>query len=308
MNFDPTRQIIEHYHQARYLRRASDAELEQRLADIVNNSVRVSVDAMVIPVKGKKFEECCVRSIECAEELNIRHGTYSAKFTGKPFKEILPFDETRRARIIRAAQPFSAAPSPCLLRFGRLDHMLGLYNQGELMIQPAKRFMDSDICAVQDDECSIEVKGILSTEEVRRVVANPQDVPDEERDHVFHIRLNIDGYGLYCMGKTPELRMIADWGATGAVVINDPAEFERRLLHAVNKEFPGTRSYFADVTYLDPYSPPSGIPNVATTKHFRYAYQDERRLVVRGADMGDGKLIRMGPLDDIATLIHLDIS
>ena len=186
--------------------------------------------------------------------------------------------------------------------------MLDLYNQGELMIQPAKRFMDSDICAVQDDECSIEVKGILSTEEVRRVVANPQDVPDEERDHVFHIRLNIDGYGLYCMGKTPELRMIADWGATGAVVINDPAEFERRLLHAVNKEFPGARSYFADVTYLDPYSPPSGIPNVATTKHFRYAYQDERRLVVRGADMGDGKLIRMGPLDDIATLIHLDIS
>src|SRR5690606_2313944 len=99
MNFDPTRQIIEHYHQTRYLRRASDAELEQRLADIVNNSVRVSVDAMVIPVKGKKFEECCVKSIECAEELNIRHGTYSAKFTGKPFKEILPFDETRRAAV-----------------------------------------------------------------------------------------------------------------------------------------------------------------------------------------------------------------
>ncbi|GLC62957.1 hypothetical protein PLESTB_001964900 [Pleodorina starrii] len=147
--------------------------------------------------------------------------------------------------------------------------MQGLYNEGELMIQPAKRFMDSDICAVHDDECSIEVKGTLSTEEVRRVVANPQDVPDEERDHVFNIRMNIDGYGLYCLGKTPELRMIADWGATGAVIINHPAEFEKRLLCAVEQEFPGARSYFADVTYLDPYSPPSGIPNVATTKHFR---------------------------------------
>lgn len=308
MKADPTRQIIEHYRQTRYLRRASDAELEQRLANIVNNTVRVSVDALIVPLKGQTFAELCVRLTECAEELRIRHGTYSAKFTGKPFKEMLPFDEPRRARIKRAGQPFSAAPPRCLLRFGRLDHMQGLYNEGELMIQPAKRFMDSDICAVHDDECSIEVKGTLSTEEVRRVVANPQDVPDEERDHVFNIRMNIDGYGLYCLGKTPELRMIADWGATGAVIINHPAEFEKRLLCAVEQEFPGARSYFADVTYLDPYSPPSGIPNVATTKHFRYAYQDERRLVVQGADVGDGKLIRLGPLHDIATMIHLDIS
>ena len=307
MKADPTRQVIEHYHQTRYLRRASDAELEQRLADIVNNTVRVSVDALIIPLKGQKFAEFCVRLTECAEELRIRHGAYSAKFTGKPFKEMLPFDEPRRARIIRAAQPFSAAPNPCLLRFGRLDHMQSLYNEGELMIQPAKRFMDSDICAVQDDECSIEVKGILSSEEVRRVVANPQDVPDEERDHVFNIRMNIDGYGLYCLGKTPELRMIADWGATGAVIIDHPAEFEKRLLCAVEQELPGARSYFADVSYLDPYSPPSGIPNVATTKHFRYAYQDERRLVVQGADVGEGKLIHMGPLHDIATMVHLDV-
>ncbi|MGI3163904.1 hypothetical protein [Pseudooceanicola sp. 200-1SW] len=308
MNSDPTRQIIVLYHQTRYLRRASDAELEQRLADIVNNTVRVGVDALIVPVKGQTFAELCLRLTECTEELRIRHGIYSAKFTGRPFKEILPFDEPRRARIKRAAQPFSAAPPRCLLRFGRLDHMQGLYNEGELMIQPAKRFMDSDIFAVQDDECSIEVKGILSTEEVRRVVANPQDVPDEERDHVINIRLNIDGYGLYCLGKTPELRMIADWGATGAVIINHPAEFEKRLLCAVGQQFPGARSYFADVNYLDPYFPPPGVPNVAKTKHFRYAYQDERRLIVQGADVGGGKLVRMGPLHDIATMVHLDIS
>lgn len=110
MKADPTRQIIEHYRQTRYLRQASDAELEQRLADIVNNTVRVSVDALIVPLKGQTFAELCVRSTECAEELCIRHGTYSAKFTGKPFKKMLPFDEPRRERIKRAAQPFSAAP------------------------------------------------------------------------------------------------------------------------------------------------------------------------------------------------------
>ncbi|MBY5974505.1 hypothetical protein KUV28_19275 [Ferrimonas balearica] len=308
MNSDPTRQIREHYHQTRYLRWASDAELEQRLADIVNNTVRVSVDAQIVPVKGQPLAELTVRLMECWEELHIRHGTYSAKFTGEPFKEMLPFDEPRRARIKRAAQPFSAAPPQCLLRLGRLDHMQGLYDEGELMIQPAKRFMDSDIFAVQDDECSLEVNGILSTEEFRRVVVNPQDVPDGESDYVFNIRFNIDGYGLYCLGKTPELRMIADWGATGAVIINHPSEFEKRLICAVEQEFPGARCCFKDVTYLDPYFAPSCLPNVATTKHFRYAYQDERRLVVHGANVGGGKLIRVGPLHDIATMVRLDIS
>lgn len=308
MSPDQIRQVVEHYHQTRYLRLADDTELEQRLADIVNNSVRVSLDALIIPVKGEKFVECSVRLLECVEELKIRHGTYSAKFTGKPLKNILPFDEPRRARIIRAAKPFSAAPTPSLLRFGRLDHMQGLYNEGELMIQPAKRFMDSDIFAVRDDECSIEVKGVLSTEAFRRVVANPQDVLDEERDYGFAVGIKINSYGLYCLGKTPELRMIADWGATGAVIINDPVEFERRLLLTLDKELPGARSYFADVAYQDPYYPPSKIPNVATTKHFRYAYQDERRLVVHGFDVGDGRLVRMGSLRDIATMVDLDIS
>jgi hypothetical protein len=217
----------------------------------------------------------------------------------------LPLDATNRERIIKAARPFKQATSQSLLRYSSMQNMRALFERGELMLQPAKRFLEEDLAAVQDDECSISVRVVLEAAEIRTLVENPEDVSDNIADQHIELTFETDNYAIFCMGKVPELRMIADWNAEAVVIINDPPKFEKRLEVAVRDAFSGADVSFADVEYLDPYFPPSGIPDVCAVKHFRFSYQKERRLIVRGCNVGKGKLLSLGPITDIASFVPL---
>ena len=295
------------YRKNRYLRGISKDDLEDRIFDILNNMIRVSDDAMFVPLKG--FGECgewMDKLIHCQEEFNIKFGNFAENFSKGQRREILPFDEDRRKRIKIAATPFRQVQEPVFLRYGSMSNMYDLYHQGQLMLQPAKRFLDEDLAAVQDDECMIDVRGILDSEAVRRLVVNPQAVPDVIPDQHVHLSFETADYAIYCMGTKPELRMIADWDARAVVIIKQPEEFQRRLIHSIQSRFPDAQISFQDVAYLDPYYPPTKPPDVCAVKHFRYSYQNERRLIVHGCDVGTGLLLNIGSITDIASFVPLE--
>lgn len=300
---DPTDLIFEQYFQNRYLRNATDSELEHRMADLANMAASADHRAMI--VLSSRYE-AFPKITQCQAELCFRHGHYAAKFSGTPFKDILPFDEPRRQRIIVAAKSFKSAPKKSLFRFGKEAHMRSLFEKGELLVQPATRFLKEEAKAVQDNECYLEVLGTLTADEMRSLVSNPEDLPPDPQEYPIKISFETDNYGLFCYAKNPELRMISDWDATAVVIIRNPAEFEKRLRRAALKTFTGTNIQIADVTYMDPYFPPRKIPNVMLQKHFRYTYQAERRMVISGAEIGpEGTLLSLGSLADIATFVPL---
>lgn len=303
---DRTQQNFIWYQSTRYLRGISKADLEVRVSDVFNNILRVSDEAMVVPLKGFGTQgEWLDKLLHCQFEFELVFGRFPQDLSPGTLQGVLPFDATIRERIIKAAKPFKQVTSPSLLRFGSMKNMLALFEGGELMLQPAKKFLEEDLAAVQDDECSISVRGVLKAEEVRAFVENPEDVSDDIADQHIELNFETDNYAIFCMGKVPELRMIANWNAEAVVIINDPPKFEKRLEEAVRGAFSGADISFSDVEYLDPYFPPSGIPDVCAVKHFRFSYQKERRLIVHGCNVGKGKLLSLGPITDIASYVPL---
>jgi hypothetical protein len=100
-----------------------------------------------------------------------------------------------------------------------------------------------------------------------------------------------------------------DFDGDACLIIRDEDEFARRMLKAfylVNPHWQGT---FKNVDHIDPCAPKSP-PDVYFTKHFRYAYQEEKRFVwipPRPLSISEFPpvTINLGPLSDICDLLVL---
>ena len=114
-------------------------------------------------------------------------------------------------------------------------------------------------------------------------------------------------YFVYCMTTTASPRLFHDFGYDACVVITKGREFIERLVAAVEQAKPGYSHSRARVKYADPHFDFGRMP-IALTKHFRFAYQREFRMVwVPPAPLMDLEpfLVKVGSLKDCARLIVL---
>jgi hypothetical protein len=105
-----------------------------------------------------------------------------------------------------------------------------------------------------------------------------------------------------------DCRMFTDFQADAALIVHGKDEFIRRVGEAVAQPLPSAFSH-GNVGYYDPYqidNPSQLTP--AFSKHFRYAYQDEYRMVWKPSEAGmqlEPFFVNIGPMSDIATMVEL---
>jgi len=301
-----------HYRANRYLKDISRPELEQRFADIWQNAITLRDDGkytvllprlngMRAPTRNIDFIRLLT---EVGEEISMRGLLGSGQLTHVPRRIKRLADETwcRRPDWIIASQ-FSRESylnqPKMLFKFGEAQFVRNLYERGEAFIRPASSFnkFEGDV-ARQDDE--LAVHWYSAGERIQ-----------------FHTA----DYYCWCCGSVYDYRLFWDFASTdepprpadACLAIHDPDELVQRFAKALRGIPNIVQARMTPVLYYDPY----GIADdtaafesykdeaIQCSKHFRFAYQWEFRLVIVPVERSNLKpfTLQLGSLKDIADII-----
>jgi len=174
------------------------------------------------------------------------------------------------------------AGSEFLVRYSKRKYLEELVARGHVEVRPASAYNDPSLNAsVRDDELRLAIR------------PNPSEIKLEVMDrHTGKCKgllQPIDSritsvapsdYYVYCMSGWFSPYLIHDFDADGCVVIREPKVSVGRL-DGLNSQlpFPAGGGDIEKVMYVDPLNTGLRQFRVYYAKHFRYAYQRERRVV-----------------------------
>lgn len=301
------------YRNHRYCRHLTQLELNQRFRDVFVNMLRLTDKAKIglpaMDAEGVRWMETWTHVLE---EMALRHGPAPNGFTpdilhNEPVPDFVGELGRKCAHVLSER---GLQPNQVFIKYGKPGHMTALFKRGEIRVQCASYYGDAaHNGAVRDDELSLALSLPLSRVEILKIVANPEDVPEECIEQRMDLNYRHDrDYWLFCVTRSIEPRLFVDFNASACVIIRDAEEFKRRLKQVTASAFSGTTYSDGDATYVDPLQPNSTKINIPFSKHFRYAYQEEFRFVWQPSERFD-KLtyvdLTIGPLGDIAELVLL---
>jgi hypothetical protein len=299
------------YRANRYARHLSQDELDSRLRDLIVNIMVTSHKGLLGPRLGPSGLKWMELFTHMLEELTLRHRPYPAGFT-RDFLRPARISELVGPLAQKAAQVLShyeGSTDDILVKYGKREFMTALLEHGQLRIQPASYFATVDhVGAMKDDELSLPLSFALPDEQAAKLGLPSPEYLNRSGEY----RLDVDvqapaDYWLYCLAKTLEVRLFADFEADACVIIRDVDAFSRRLWQselgaAIEVKTAGL------VGYIDPLLPSTPI-FVPFAKHFRYAYQEEYRFLWLPSALGQARLnsvdVALGSLEGLAELITL---
>lgn len=215
------RRQYDHHHYARHL---TQPELDRRIRDILLNLLILTPEAKIglqpVDAQGLVWFE---KWIHVLEEMQLRYGPYPSGFTrnilhSEPFPNLVSDLAQKAAKVFRQRK---STRSSVQIKFGKREYMKKLFEEGNLRIQPASYFIKQDLNgAVRDDERRLPLSFALSREDVKKIVRNPQDVPevipDQRVDVVFQSPAD---YWIYCVSGSVEPRLFVDFEADACVIM-----------------------------------------------------------------------------------------
>lgn len=185
-----------------------------------------------------------------------------------------------------------------------------LLEKGALRIAAAAMYDDPSLSpAVRDTELEISVNELPT--EVRLMVYDGKTGkakgPLQPRGNITMTAKARSNFYVYCLGGDFSLRMFGDFDADACLIINDPGRFVETTQRKFDCLVPGWDSLASNVSYLDAFAP-AGNLDVHFSKHFRYAYQNEYRIVWLPQETEtvlESVFLELGNLEDYCELITL---
>jgi hypothetical protein len=293
-------QMRRQYDRNRYARHLSQPELDRRIRDILLNLLLLTSEAKIgllaVNDQGAIWLE---KWTHVLEEMQLRHGPYPAGFSrnilhSEPFPALVS-DRAQKAAI--AFKNMALGPGSFLIKYGKRSFMEKLFYDGSLRIQPASYFTRKDLNgAVRDDERRLPLSFALSPGDIRKIVLNPQDVPEAAPEQRVDVVFQSPGdYWTYCVTESIEPRLFVDFEADACVIIRDRRLFSERLRNVTSMALEHSMHQSKVVDYVDPLLPKSAQIFLPFAKHFGYSYQAEYRF-------------GWFPFSPVAELRHVDVS
>lgn len=277
----------------RYLSGMSDEDLQNRYHHIVRNMRSYTgPERDVIPIKSyqsswywyrKEYQTRLEFALRESEPPTLTHQPPITVTSGPAYPKIPNGTEV-------------------IFRYGKRKYMQQMVEQGKVRFSPAESYEgEENNAARKDDELQKHsfMAGRYTTithesgrqikliGDIRRTVGGP-------------------GYHLVCFSCVWDVQLFDDFQADTCVAVTDPGEFARRLEAAGRAIFPGW--YFLDcpVQYFDPYERMKNeFFNSAMSKDFRFAYQNEFRILwsqMSAGPINGFQFVDIGPAHDIMTL------
>lgn len=280
------------YRSHRYLEHLTDKELKQRAKDVHCNSLVLTEQGKIglhpINEGGIYWLETWTHVLE---EFELRYGPYPAGFTDlsirdsiieeAPFlKSLKHFEQHGIQKAIKAFRELNVETGTYLVKYGKYRYLNTVLEKGVICINPASFYNDPSLNhAIRDSELQLIVQ------------VHPRDIKLEFLDKgsmrlkAIEARSNVavtfrshTDYYVYCLSSTFAPRLFYDFEADSCLLVTQPAKFVERLTENFQRKFPNWEGIDIPVIYVDPMRP-IGEPNVFFSKHFRYAYQKEYRVI-----------------------------
>jgi len=301
------------YHKRRYLEYVSLEELAQRLRDIISNVVILKEDGrtgLVSIAKGGGYWLSQFSHIQ--EEYNLRRldypdGVLKDAKVPKPTYPDIP-------RSVAAVEGRIFSGEVFLIKYGKACHIKSMYENGEIQIKPASMYNDPSLNhAIKDNELS------------KTIYSLPSEVRMEAFDHKTgesRGKLNPIGniantsnsntdYYLCCLSCVYDHRLFGDFNYDSCLIIKKPMAFVELLNRAFKERYPTWSMLNGNIIYVDPLNVTNPYDNNPfLTKHFRYTYQHEFRLIWlpppgQRMDSLSPMNLNIGSLKDIADFITI---
>ena len=290
-----TNRQITAYWDTLYLQTMSDHDISARFSDLMGLSLLLTRDNQLAPSTVSPsnndddmlFSPVWAKLNDVFEECRRRYGHDYPKghrHATSGMAMPLPLDSDRLALARRMVDRLSQSDDT-IVKFGDSRYLKRFYTEGAMRLSAASTYkkMEGDL-ARRDNEMALELVG---TDGKKRMV-------------------RCNDYWIWCATKRPEsakvaTRLIGDFCADCCVVIPQGRRFLNDLAASCRLMIPEARVVVAPIKYIDPMFDevvPEALP---TTKHFRYMYQHEVRLVcILGStaisEHSEYVNVKMGPL------------
>jgi hypothetical protein len=265
---------FEEYRQRRYLERATDAEMAERLDDIVRSLLQFADDGTAVVQTSSISPNSAL--------VLLAHFFAEARLRNRPdlFARYRDFNSSKYPNVRRAAELWrdvNLKPASYMVKFGKKKFLEPLLTHGSLRLSPASFYREpSLVSAIRDDELQFDQQ--LSAGFVRTQDQNGdwRTFPLAGPARINHTASS--NYYVSCYAVLFDNRLFDDFDADACLIIRDLDRYCGLLKEAVRAVLPEWSCFMGAIEYRDPYVPKRN-PNVYFTKHFRYCYQREFRLI-----------------------------
>lgn len=267
------------YAQDRYMEHLSDDELSDRFRYLMENLSTLSETGQIGIRGGEKGDSLAMMELfsHALKEKEIRGFEFESNFLKGASVPNARQDLAERLAVARDSIQTGNAH---LLKFGKSKYLADAAKLGKIRISLASTYDDESLNKSQRDSelnipLQIDPKGVRiklpdGTE------TTPVSIPS--------FRLEAPDYYVLCCAHTFDRRLFGDFDADSCLVIDDLPRFSDELHAAVSTEVDVLDRGVGPVEYVDPVRAGhrfggNNRPIVQMSKHIRYYYQNEYRLV-----------------------------
>ncbi len=298
--------LLTAYRKSRYLRKASDRSLNNRLATLANNLWSTDRDGNVTATRDQNHRAALV-ALYCVTRFE-QHIRAPSDFE---------FDEARIRELSSSAyeapklrNPITFGPN-CLSKFGERQHIQTALKHGRLRVSPASAYNDPSLNAAQvDQELQHQVRTPNERIQMRLRGKDTPNGPEIEIvpqwGELFRY-MQIPDFYVWCCGLSYDARLFHEFNADAALIVLNQHAFIDRLSSAVAKQKPTGRFEHHGIGYYDPYIAQRNQLVPAFSKNIKYLYQNEYRFVwwMPAGEQLEAFFVELGSLEDIATVVEL---
>ena len=302
------------YREQRYLRHLMDEEVVQRAKDIFTNSLVLTDDCKIgHRPTGKEKWYWNVLWADVVEEFVLRFGPYPAGFDNTFVRDLqIPRpDHPSAKRAVKIVASNRSRIAPILVKYGKKKYLREAYERGRIRINPASVYDDPSLNpATRDKEMVVSIQP--PPNRLRIEVLNPETLQPirkvEPIGGLIRAESPTDFY-VHCLSWIMTPRLFLDFEADACLLIREPNTYLRRMFTAVKKTRKDLGGVGKPVHYFDPVYGRIQDLEPFFSKHFRYAYQREYRIVWFPPDLChplEALMLELGSMKDACELILLN--
>ncbi len=293
------------YLSERYLEHSSLDELVQRLKDIRGNMLTFSSAGIPSNDFSSSVSWLIERAAHVDFELELRQAKSTAIALTSP--EIFSPEYPKVKKAIRAWGDRSLPTSPYFVKYGKPADLKKIRDEGEIRLRPASGYSDPSLnLAIRDEELETAV-GLPVGTRLKMQCDNGeyQEIPIAGR--IFTRKKSETDFYIYCTAAKHDHRLFDDFDSDACLLVHEPKGFVRKIVEACKQSHSDWLFAEKMVCYYDPLRL-DRIDDISLSKHFRFWYQREYRIVLKPKDpikRLEPIKLSLGKVSDLCELIVL---
>ena len=292
---------LRYYHQP-YMSTFTAEQFNSRWVDIQDNLTKLSSDLKISPADARKKPIWIERFTDLIAESQFRGGIPSSLDRGILVEQFAKNTSTKIKHI-----DLNLWEKNYVFKFGQKKYNQQALHQGKIRFVRSGRYSANDMNkAQQDDENLFTFSVMPAFLKDLDGMSGLTSFDKSALENGIQVEFSSQSdYLVWCAAASYDPRLPYAFKADSVLIIKDRQRFEKDVRAALLDYYEKYYVRTSQIKYLDPYIDLTTKLDVPFTKHFRFSYQNEYRIVAEGAAIPEELFIDIPNLKNYAELIDL---